>query len=261
MNRHCLAKKPLLDKISAAIKRSAKAGYKISGTAGIVLLAVWAGRGLPYSFGTFSEELDRSSVPSVSDSDNNADLKNDSELQDLITTLRKGDSYKKQQAAIALGASGDTRAVDPLITALNDDDSFVRDFAVRSLGRLGDARAVDPLIKMLNDENSLVRRSAAISLGNLGDRKAVDPLITALNSNNFMVKRAIIEALGRLGDPKAVPSLIQTLSQADVYTQGSAVDALVNIGKPAVPKLVDALSDWGFTARSTASCICSRGNS
>ena len=48
-----------------------------------------------------------------------------------------------------LGASGDSRAVEPLIRALGDQDKGARRADDNALGDLGDARAVEPLMRAL----------------------------------------------------------------------------------------------------------------
>jgi HEAT repeat protein len=244
MNRYRGTKPQPLDRKPPGKKYSSDGAFKIVKFAGNVILAFWTGMCLLYSCPAFAEAVSRSGVARISYSGSSANEKEDREIQQLAAALHGSNSYERQQAAIALGATGAAGAVEPLITALKDEDSFVRDFAVRSLGNLGDPRAVGPMIQMLDDKNLLVRRSAAISLGELADPRAVDPLIAVLNNDHFTVRRAAAEALGRIQDPKAVDPLIQSLYVADNYIQASAAEALAKIGKPAVPKLVAALVDW-----------------
>jgi HEAT repeat protein len=195
----------------------------------------------------FVEELYGKNLIPVSYSESNK--KEDQSISDLITALQKDSAHDRQRAAIAMGSSGDPRAVDPLIEALNDADDFVRSFAATSLGNIGDPKAVDPLIKALNDRHLLVRRSAAKALGALEDQRALNPLIGALNNEHYMVRRAAAIALGKLGDTGAVDALIETLHDEDIYIRNGAAIALMDMGESAIPLLVKSLSDWTIGPR------------
>jgi HEAT repeat protein len=168
----------------------------------------------------------------------------DPKLQEIITTLQKGNSDERQRAAIALSTEGDASAVEPLIKALDDSDDFVRDFSVRALGSLRDSRAVEPLIKALDDKSLLVRRSAATALGSIGDSRAVKPLVKALDDNNPLMRRSAARALGSVGDPSAVDALIRILGDDDIYISNAAAVALAKIGSSAIPRLAGGLADW-----------------
>jgi HEAT repeat protein len=206
-------------------------------SAGMFAMAIASFMVLCILHGMFAKEL-------YSTSSFQPNAQSSQKLQDLIATLKKGDSYDRHRAIIALGASGDKGAVDPLIKALGDNDYFVRGFAARALGNINDPDAVLPLIKALDDEYPLVQQSAAQALGSLKDSKAVDPLIKALDSNNYLVQRSAAMALGELGDAKAVDPLIKLLGSNDTFIQSGAATALFNIGEPALPKLVAGLCDW-----------------
>jgi HEAT repeat protein len=166
------------------------------------------------------------------------------EFGDSLKALREGDSYERHRAAIALGRSGNTEAVEPLIKALNDEDLFVRSFSAVALGNLGDRRAVAPLIKAMGDESLIVRSSAATALGSLRDPSAVDSLAKALKDENYLVRRAAAEALGSLGDPRGVDPLIEALRDEDSYLWNGASIALTQIGSAGIPRLVNALGEW-----------------
>lgn len=55
----------------------------------------------------------------------------------LVEALRDGDGQVREKAAIALGASGDSRAVAALTRATKDPDAQVREKAVAGLILLG----------------------------------------------------------------------------------------------------------------------------
>lgn len=62
----------------------------------------------------------------------------DASLTDLVKRLRSSDDFRvRTQAALALGASGDGRAVKPLCTALSDANAAVRTASAAALSRTG----------------------------------------------------------------------------------------------------------------------------
>lgn len=57
-------------------------------------------------------------------------------IDDLKAALRSSDFRVRTQAALALGASADQRAVDPLCSALSDENTTVRAASASAIGRL-----------------------------------------------------------------------------------------------------------------------------
>ena len=100
--------------------------------------------------------------------------------------------------AVALGAIGDPRAVEPLIRALGDEGSLMRKEAAVALGAIGNPRAVEPLLASLKDENSYVRATSAWALGEIGDRRAMDALIAALGEESHGVRKNSLLALKKM---------------------------------------------------------------
>jgi len=99
------------------------------------------------------------------------------EVDNLILDLKYGSDDVRKDAVVALGESGDPRAVDPLIDALND--WVVREVAARALGKIGDPKAVDPLIETL-PSGGMASYEAIKALGDISDPRAVDTLIGVL---------------------------------------------------------------------------------
>lgn len=171
------------------------------------------------------------------------------------------DGQVRALAALALGASGDARALDPLVEALEDRrppagyadlpagtvaegmaGTFaqrlrslhnVRAHAAVALGRLGDRRAVPPLLKALADPDPVLRTQAAAALGRLKAGEAVPSLIGALQDTDAGVRQTAATALGIMGDPSAVPSLVQALQDAAEGVRARAAAALGRLGDPA----------------------------
>lgn len=71
------------------------------------------------------------------------------DVEGLIETLQNGSPALRRSAALALGALGEWRAVDPLIRALADPAQAVREGAANALVTVG-TPAVEPLIDLLD---------------------------------------------------------------------------------------------------------------
>ena len=196
------------------------------------------------------------------------------------------DGSVRRSAALALGRSGDTRAVGPLIAALEDPSTYAAQAAATALGEIGDARAVEPLIAATRGRDEALGRAAVGSLGVIGvpavmpliallgttdgtareaaakalaliGVPAVGPLVAALADPDDAVRRATAEVLGGIGDTRAVEPLIAALSDRDLFVRMAVAEALGVIGDTrAVEPLIAALSDrYGYVGADAASAL------
>jgi HEAT repeat protein len=88
-------------------------------------------------------------------------------VYDLIYTAVSGTGpAERLRAVVALGKSGDPRAVRPLVDLLGDADPEIRLAATMALGNLKSGRPVDELIGRLHDrsEQMVIRKQAAVAL-------------------------------------------------------------------------------------------------
>jgi HEAT repeat protein len=114
----------------------------------------------------------------------------------LTDALRDREASVREQAAWALGVIDQREAGEALIAALKDTDARVRRQAAWALGVLDDARAARPLIDALRDQDAPVREQAAWALGVIERQEAVTPLIAALKDEDARVRRQAAWALG-----------------------------------------------------------------
>lgn len=101
------------------------------------------------------------------------------EIYQVIKQAMEGKDPKGRiRAVIALGNSGDPRAVRPLVLCCSDKNPVIRRHAVVGLGRLRSARAVDALIERLGDqaEDQSTRIHAASALAAIGSYSAIEGL-------------------------------------------------------------------------------------
>lgn len=88
-------------------------------------------------------------------------------VYDLIYTAVSGTGLAERlRAVVALGKSGDPRAVRPLVDLLGDTDMEIRLAATKALGNLKSGRPVDDLVERLRDrsEQMVIREQAAVAL-------------------------------------------------------------------------------------------------
>jgi HEAT repeat protein len=88
-------------------------------------------------------------------------------VYDLIYMAVSGTgTANRLRAVVALGKSGDPRAVRPLVDLLGDTDTEIRLSATTALGNLKSGRPVDELIGRLRDrsEERVIREQAARAL-------------------------------------------------------------------------------------------------
>jgi HEAT repeat protein len=88
-------------------------------------------------------------------------------VYDLVHAALSGTgTAERLRAVVALGKSGDPRAVRPLVNLLCDTDTDIRLAATTALGNLKSGRPVDELIERLQDRNEqmVIREQAAVAL-------------------------------------------------------------------------------------------------
>lgn len=144
----------------------------------------------------------------------------------LVTTLKHQAWVARRNAAWALGALDDTRAVEPLLPLVTDPEAPVREQVVWALGALDDSTAVPAVLTALKDADPLVRRQAAWAAGAIDDRRAVDPLMTALRDDHRAVREQAAWALGAIGDSRAVDALLPVLKDAEPAVRRQAAWAI-----------------------------------
>ena len=135
-----------------------------------------------------------------------------------------------EQAAAALVSIG-SRAFEPVLGALQQPQWLARRNAAWALGALDDPRAVSALLKALEDGEPGVRAQAAWALGAIDDPAAFDRLTLALKDADARVRKQAAWALGAIGDSRATTGLIVALKDADADVRRQAAWALGAIAR------------------------------
>ena len=149
----------------------------------------------------------------------------------LLGALKQDAWIGRRNAAWALGAIDDRRAVEPLVQTLRDREPAVREQAAWALGAIDDSAAVQPLVGSLKDDDYRVRKQSAWALGAIDDNRAVEPLVGALADQQADVREQAAWALGTLGDSRALAGLIGALRDTNPGVRRQAAWALGAIGR------------------------------
>ena len=164
-----------------------------------------------------------------------------------------GKGSKADEAAAQLVQIG-SPALPRLLPLLNEKEPRRRRLLVEILGRIGNQSVTRSLLSLLQSEtDDSVRESAAESVAMLRDAWAEDALIQALQDKSAWVQQDAARGLGWLQSTRAIEPLTSLLrKQRDAGRFGfgrtpapdvAAANALGMIGEPALPALLDLLSD------------------
>lgn len=141
-------------------------------------------------------------------------------LQDYVHSI------VRSQAAIALGMTEDSQAVEPLIWALGDENKEVRLSAIAALAMLSPDLTIEPLVKALYNFNWPKRHWAAKVLGEIEDIRIVEPLIEAMDDKNPEVRTQAAIALNKQREIITVEVLLKALRNPAISVQAMAAAAL-----------------------------------
>ncbi len=181
--------------------------------------------------------------------------------------LKSSNWQVRAEAAHALAASGQSKAVPALIRALEDRVGDEMPAVIEALGNLGHQAAVIPLISNLQNKPEALRkrggktategaaaeyRALAEALAKLGSA-SLNPLIGLLNSQDKDVRRWAAHALGLLKDARALDALVGKLQDARSEVRRSAARALGELGdRRALQPLIKVLGGRDPEVRSAA---------
>ena len=98
------------------------------------------------------------------------------DIAKLIKQLGDKDSSIRRSTAELLGLTADEAAIDALIPVLMDENRFVRQEAVLALGKIGGSRAVEHLTQALNmEKNEFVSDFIRKALERLQSKESTSP--------------------------------------------------------------------------------------
>jgi HEAT repeats len=129
-----------------------------------------------------------------------------SPLDELIEQLKKGDDFRvRVQAALQLGKSKSSEALDPLVGALDDGNASVRAAAAAALRSLKDKRAIPALKEHRLDRSDAVREAIKTALETLNE----DEDASAGGATKVLVKIGIMKNGSSVKSPRIESQLAQ----------------------------------------------------
>ena len=187
-------------------------------------------------------------------------------LEDLLDVMQGNSIANRQTAAMALGFSGDERAMGPLLEALSDKNPQVVQNALTGLGLLGRGDTpTEPLTGLLsNHPDAWIRNNAAFALqcivsgreDRTMDADLASECRSALIDEEPGVRAQCASVLGILRDPNAVQPLGDLLYDEVNLVSAAAATSLSHIGQhqlkakgPVARELVSALERLDATRR------------
>ena len=198
-----------------------------------------------------------------------ADLLETGDVAGLVELLGSDAAVDaRADAASALGALGDSAAVDPLIAALADPDASLRAAAADALGLLADDTAVAPLLATIADGDEAVRIAARAALAQLSEAIDGDALVSilvdALGDDVGLIRATAADLLGQSGERAALSPLLGAVGDGDEEVTRAvtvALDRLIaDLGGAAQPVLIAALEEDGATRRAAIEALAETGD-
>ncbi|MEM1369679.1 MAG: HEAT repeat domain-containing protein [Cyanobacteria bacterium P01_H01_bin.15] len=179
----------------------------------------------------------------------------------LIKALEN--SVPCEQAAYVLGELRDSKAVPALAEALEHWYPQVREEAAEALGKIGNTSVVSQLYELYEKEklssNSNFRIKLTIALGKLGDSRVKEDLFELLQRGGFdyILPRSdrfhLFEALEEIADSSAIPVLTNLLQTRDDQDRQQAVKLLSKLCDETIASIfINALKDKNSVVRHEA---------
>lgn len=161
------------------------------------------------------------------------------EIYRTIEQLMQGEGlHTRIKAALALGASGDPRAVGPLVKCCRDQNAEMRRHATEALLKLGSGRAVSALIDRLKDreEEWITRTRAAEALAGISTNQAIEALIERLKDTveSPAVRMFIAEILKQVKNPRVSQALKECLQDGSPEVRRATREVLERRGEKEV---------------------------
>lgn len=155
-------------------------------------------------------------------------------LEPLSKALAQAPVQVAAQAALALGLSRLPDAQPVLRQALRSSNSpIVQQKAALGLGILGDRSAVPDLLELIrSSRDPYVASSAAIGVAFMGDEDAIGPLLHLIRSEGprGVATTYAVVAVGQLFDSERRPALARLASGDNYLARSSAVSQLLALG-------------------------------
>jgi hypothetical protein len=151
---------------------------------------------------------------------------------------RANDDDLRSFALLALGETGDARALPILRPFVRSGDPKAAVAAIEALGAFPEARRIEALIDGLSHPASEVVKAAVRALGESSDGRVLSHLAVSLDHDAWDVRRLAADMLARHGDPAAGPLRARLAVEEDPLVReaiGRALESMVGVHRSPVP--------------------------
>lgn len=150
-----------------------------------------------------------------------------SDINEILHTLKTGDTGARIAAIHALGEIGGEKAIAPLIYCAGRPEDDIRAAAVEMLGRLAKPSTLPILLERLDDQHAAIQARAITALGNFpASATLYDRLRPFLKADNGDLEAEAALTLARLGDLDSTDAIIALLASPHASTRKAAAIAL-----------------------------------
>ncbi len=148
-------------------------------------------------------------------------------LEEIMQSLKTGDTGTKIRAIFAMGEIGGDRVVAPLIYCAGRPEDGIRAAAVEVLGKITSPAVLPVLLEHLDDANGAIQARAIASLANFpSSPELCERLRPFLDKQDGTLEAEAAIALAKLGDHDSVGQIIALLTSQHSSTRKSAAQAL-----------------------------------
>lgn len=150
-----------------------------------------------------------------------------SSLDEILLSLKKGDTGTKLRAIYALGLIGGEKVVAPLIYCAGRQEEVIRSVAVEILGSLAPPAALPLLLERLDDSVAAIQARAIAALSRFpATPELFGRLRPFLTADDGSLEAEAALSLARLGDLASVDRIEALLASTHASTRQAAVTAL-----------------------------------
>ncbi|HEY3308820.1 MAG TPA: HEAT repeat domain-containing protein [Desulfuromonadaceae bacterium] len=154
-------------------------------------------------------------------------LEGASALEEIMYSLKKGDTGAKIRAIYALGEIGGDKVVAPLVYCAGRPEAGIRAAAIEVLGRITSPAVLPVLIKHLGDSNGAIQARAIAALSNFpSSPELFENLRPFLEKQDGSLEAEAAIALAKLGDLDSLEQIIALLTSPHSSTRQAAAKAL-----------------------------------
>lgn len=150
-----------------------------------------------------------------------------SDSEQILATLKTGDTGARIAAIYALGKIGGEKVLAPLVYCAGRPEDDIRAAAIEVLGELAHPSTLATVIASLDDANSAVQARAIAALSNFPPSQTFcSRLRLFLEANDGMLEAEAAITLAHLGDITALSGITTLLSSSHASTRIAAAEAL-----------------------------------